>query len=153
MPTVSGITWRPDHHPGAGSTLATEPAARALGAVAALAMATSLWAIFAAPRARVRIPALTVAVKTLVFGATVVTLAEGHPRQAAAFVAVLALTTAAVRLLSHHPTPLRPNAHTSLQARVRPRFGPRSGVLPRAALRDVWCAARLSAGGRAVPTG
>lgn len=106
--TFAELTWW-------GSTFATAPAARALGALAALAMATSLWATFAAPRARVRIPALTVAVKTLVFGATVVTLvSEGHPRQATAFVAVLALTTAAVRLLNHHPTPLRPNAHTSL---------------------------------------
>jgi hypothetical protein len=100
-----------------GSTLATAPAVRTIGAVAALAAATSLWATFAAPRARVRIPALTVAVKTLVFGATVTTLvSEDHPQQAAGFVAVLALTTAAVRLLNHHPTPLRPNAHTSVNA-------------------------------------
>lgn len=102
--TFAELTWW-------GSTLATSPAARALGALAALAVATGLWATFAAPRARVRIPALTAAVKTLVFGATVITLAsDSHPQQAAAFVAVLAPTMAAVRLLNHHPTPLRPES-------------------------------------------
>lgn len=110
--TFAELTWW-------GATLATAPYARALGALAAFAMATSLWATFAAPHARVRIPALTMAVKTLVFGATVITLGfDSHPRQAAAFAAVLALTTAAVRLLNHHPTPLRPSPEPSQAARA-----------------------------------
>ncbi|MGW6912879.1 YrdB family protein [Kitasatospora sp. NPDC054939] len=93
-----------------GSTFATTPVIRALAALAALAVATGLWATFAAPRARIRVPALSAAVKTLVYGTAATTLADDHPMWAGAFLGVLVLTTAAVRLLDHHPTPLRPKA-------------------------------------------
>jgi hypothetical protein len=62
-------------------------------AVAAPAAAGVLWGVFAAPRASVRVPVLTVLVKVLVFGAAVLALvATGHP--------VLAVTLAAAALLS-----------------------------------------------------
>jgi hypothetical protein len=62
-------------------------------AVAAPAVAAVLWAVFAAPRAPVRVPALTVLVKVAVFGAAVLALvATGHP--------VLAILLAAAALLS-----------------------------------------------------
>src|SRR5689334_10545459 len=62
-------------------------------AVAAPAVAAVLWGVFAAPRAPVRVPALTVLVKVVVFGAAVLALfATGHP--------VLASALAAAALLS-----------------------------------------------------
>jgi len=62
-------------------------------AVAAPAVAAGLWGVFAAPRAPVRVPALTVLVKILVFGGAVLALfATGHP--------VLAIALAAAALLS-----------------------------------------------------
>jgi hypothetical protein len=62
-------------------------------AVGAPAIAALLWGFFAAPRAPVRIVALTVAVKIVVFGAAVLALAgTGHP--------VLAVTLGAAALLS-----------------------------------------------------
>jgi hypothetical protein len=62
-------------------------------AVAAPAVAAVLWGVFAAPRAPVRVPALTVLVKVVVFGAAVLALfATGHP--------VLAVVLAAAALLS-----------------------------------------------------
>lgn len=62
-------------------------------AVAAPAVAGVLWGVFAAPRAPVRVPGLTVLVKVAVFGAAVLALfATGHP--------VLALVLGAAALLS-----------------------------------------------------
>ena len=62
-------------------------------AVATPAVAGALWGVFAAPRAPVRVPALTVLVKVLVFGAAVLALVvTGHP--------ALAITLAAAALLS-----------------------------------------------------
>jgi len=68
-------------------------AGRLLLAVAVPLVAAVLWGVFAAPRARVRVPALTLLVKVVVFGAAVVALfATGHP--------VLAIVLAAAALLS-----------------------------------------------------
>jgi hypothetical protein len=62
-------------------------------AVAAPAVAGALWGVFAAPRAPVRVPVLTVLVKVVVFGSAVLALfATGH--------SVLAVTLAAAALLS-----------------------------------------------------
>ena len=68
-------------------------AGRVVLAVAAPAVAAVLWGVFAAPRAPVRVPALTVLVKVVVFGAAVLALfATGHP--------VLGILLAAAALLS-----------------------------------------------------
>jgi hypothetical protein len=62
-------------------------------AVVVPAVAAVLWGVFAAPRAPVRVPALAVLVKVVVFGAAVLALfATGHP--------VLAIVLAAAALLS-----------------------------------------------------
>jgi hypothetical protein len=62
-------------------------------AVAAPAVAAVLWGVFAAPRAPVRVPVLSVLVKVLVFGAAVLALlATGHP--------VLGIVLAGAALLS-----------------------------------------------------
>ena len=73
---------------------AVDPTAwRLVLAVAAPAVAGVLWGVFAAPRAPVRVPALTVLVKVIVFGAAVLALfAIGHP--------VLAVVLGAAALLS-----------------------------------------------------
>ena len=66
---------------------------RLLLAVATPAVAAALWGVFAAPRAPVRVPALTVLVKVVVFGAAVLALfATGHP--------VLAIVLGAAAVLS-----------------------------------------------------
>jgi hypothetical protein len=66
---------------------------RVVLAVAAPAVAAVLWGVFAAPRAPVRVPALTLLVKVVVFGAAVLALlSTGHP--------VLAVALAAAALLS-----------------------------------------------------
>jgi hypothetical protein len=62
-------------------------------AAGAPAVAGVLWGVFAAPRAPVQVPALTLLVKVLVFGAAVLALfATDHRR--------LAITLAAAALLS-----------------------------------------------------
>ena len=62
-------------------------------AVGAPAVAGLLWGLFAAPRARVQVTALTLLVKVLVFGAAVLALfATDHPG--------LAITLGAAALLS-----------------------------------------------------
>ncbi|HEY2549534.1 MAG TPA: YrdB family protein [Streptosporangiaceae bacterium] len=65
-----------------------------LGIAAPLAGAV-LWGLFAAPRARIRLPlAGVLAVKAVVFAAAVAALAGlGHPGWAAALAVVLALST------------------------------------------------------------
>ncbi len=79
-----------------GSTLP-----RVLLAVGAPVLAAVLWGVFAAPRAPVRVLALAVLVKLLVFGSAVAALAAtGHPRLAV----VLAVAAAAGSLLSTPPT-------------------------------------------------
>ena len=66
---------------------------RVVLAVAAPAVAAVLWGVFAAPRAPVRVPVLTLLVKVVVFGAAVLALlSTGHP--------VLAVVLAAAALLS-----------------------------------------------------
>jgi len=66
---------------------------RLLLAVAAPAAAAVVWGVFAAPRARVQVPALALLVKVLVFGAAVLALlAMDHPW--------LAIVLAAAALLS-----------------------------------------------------
>ncbi|MGZ4546052.1 MAG: DUF2568 domain-containing protein [Blastococcus sp.] len=55
-------------------------------AVAAPLLAAVLWGVFAAPRARVQVAALAVAVKVLVLGAaTLAQVATGHPWAAVVF--------------------------------------------------------------------
>ena len=54
-----------------GAHLGSSTAAHVLGGVLVPAVAVVLWALFAAPRARVRVPALVVATKVLVLGAAV----------------------------------------------------------------------------------
>jgi hypothetical protein len=63
-------------------------------AVGAPVAAAVLWGIFAAPRAPVRVPALTVLVKLVVFGAgTLALLATGHPWWAAVLAAAALLSS------------------------------------------------------------
>jgi hypothetical protein len=70
-------------------------------AVAAPSVAAVFWGVFAAPRAPVRIPALSLLVKLIVFGAgTLALLATGHPWLAVALAAAALLSS----LLSTHPT-------------------------------------------------
>lgn len=76
---------------------------KAAGVVLAVALplvAAVLWGLFAAPRARYRIPlAGQLAVKGLVFGASVVGLfATGHPVLGAVFGVVVVANTAAATL-------------------------------------------------------
>jgi hypothetical protein len=67
---------------------------RVVLAVAAPAVAGALWGVFAAPRAPVRVPLLTVLVKVLVFGAAVLALfATGHPGPAVALAAAALLSS------------------------------------------------------------
>lgn len=54
-----------------GAHLGTTTSAHVLGGILVPALAVVLWALFAAPRARVRVPALAVATKVLVLGAAV----------------------------------------------------------------------------------
>ncbi|MEU5919491.1 YrdB family protein [Streptomyces sp. NPDC047141] len=73
-------------------------ALRLLLAVAAPALAAVVWGLFAAPKARFRVPlAVVLLVKALVFGTAALALADlGHPAWALAFAAVtLANTTLA----------------------------------------------------------
>ena len=59
-------------------------AGRLLLAVAVPVVAAVLWGVFAAPRAPVRLPAVAVLVKVVVFGGAVLALvATGHPWAAA----------------------------------------------------------------------
>jgi hypothetical protein len=70
-------------------------------AVAAPAVAGVLWGVFAAPRAPVQVPALTVLVKVVVFGAAVLALfATGHPVPAVVLAAAALLSS----LLSTPPS-------------------------------------------------
>ena len=63
-------------------------------AIGAPAAAAVLWGVFAAPRAPVRVPALTVLVKLVVFGAGVLALlATGHPWWAAVLAAAALLSS------------------------------------------------------------
>jgi 4-amino-4-deoxy-L-arabinose transferase-like glycosyltransferase len=67
---------------------------RLLLAVAVPAVAGALWGVFAAPRAPVKVPALTLLVKLVVFGAAVLALvATGHPRLAVALAAAALLSS------------------------------------------------------------
>ena len=76
-----------------GFVVGGSAAVRVLLGVGAPVLAAVLWALFAAPRAPVDVPALAIAVKLLVFGSAVLALvATGHPR--------LAVVLAAVALLS-----------------------------------------------------
>ena len=53
---------------------------RWLAAVGLPLLAAVLWGLFAAPRARIRVPVMAVAVKALVLGGAVLALADlGHP--------------------------------------------------------------------------
>jgi exosortase/archaeosortase len=82
----------------AGGSTAT----RVLLAVAAPAVAAVLWGLFAAPRAPVQRPALTLLVKIAVFGAAVLALvALGHPVLAALLGAAALLSA----VLSTPPVP------------------------------------------------
>jgi len=96
-------------------------------AVAAPVVAAVLWGVFAAPRAPVRIPALTVLVTVVVFGAAVLALlATGHP--------VWAIVLAAAALLSSvlSTPPDRPAATSPRRSRPvrRPATGPRPASAP-----------------------
>ena len=74
-----------------GFSLDAPPALRIALAIGAVLVAGVLWGVFAAPRAPVRVTALTILVKVLVFGSAVVALiATKHPRLAIAL-AVLAV--------------------------------------------------------------
>jgi hypothetical protein len=63
-------------------------------AVAAPLVAAVLWGVFAAPRAPVRVPALTLLAKVVVFGGAVLALlATGHPWWAAVLGAAAPLSS------------------------------------------------------------
>jgi hypothetical protein len=75
-------------------------------AVAAPAVAAVLWGVLAAPRAPVRVPALTLLVKVVVFGSAVLALvALGSPWLAVALAAAALLSS----LLSTPPAPAAPH--------------------------------------------
>jgi len=77
-------------------------ATRVLLAVAAPALAAVLWGLFAAPRAPVQKPALTLLVKVAVFGAAVLALVVIGQPVLAALLAAAALLSA---VLSTPPVP------------------------------------------------
>jgi hypothetical protein len=63
-----------------GWTATELPLLRVALAVGAPLLAAVLWGVFAAPKARIRVPVLTVLVKVLVFGsAALALLSLGHP--------------------------------------------------------------------------
>jgi hypothetical protein len=69
-------------------------------AIAAPALAATVWGLFAAPRAKITVPlAGQLAVKALVFGAAVAALAAaGAPTLAAIFAALVMVNTAVVTM-------------------------------------------------------
>jgi hypothetical protein len=77
-----------------GWTVGDSTGWRVLLAVAAPAVAAVLWGVFAAPRAPVRVPAITLLVKLAVFGGAVLALfAAGHPWPAIVLAAAALLSS------------------------------------------------------------
>jgi hypothetical protein len=83
-----------------GWTATDAPVLRVVLAVGAPLVAAVLWGLFAAPKARVRVTALVLLVKVLVFGAAALALVStGHPVLAGALLVAGALGA----LLPTHP--------------------------------------------------
>jgi hypothetical protein len=88
-----------------GWSVGESTGSRVVLAAAAPAVAGVLWGVFAAPRAPVRVPVLTLLVKVVVFGGAVLALfAIGHPWPAVALAAAALLSS----LLSTPPAPAAP---------------------------------------------
>jgi len=74
------------------------PATRTALGIGAPLLAAVLWGLFAAPRAPVSLPAVTFAVKLLVFGSAALALyATGHRALAAAFAVLVVANTLLLR--------------------------------------------------------
>ena len=98
---------------------------RVVLAVAVPAVAAVLWGVFAAPRAPVRVPALTVGVKVVVVGGAVLALvATGHPVLAVVLAAAALLSS----LLSTQPAPGSPAAAVPTRTPPAPRRGGRPPI-------------------------
>ncbi|MGW5362745.1 YrdB family protein [Actinopolymorpha pittospori] len=83
----------------AASTASAATAARVALGVTVPVVAAALWGLFAAPRARFRLPAARLAVKVLVFGSAGLGLVlSGHATSGITFVAVVLLNALALRL-------------------------------------------------------
>lgn len=75
-----------------GATVPDETAARVAAGIGLPLAAAVLWWLFAAPRARLHVPALAIATKVAVQGGAVAALAfTGHPVLAAVLAAVVVL--------------------------------------------------------------
>jgi uncharacterized protein DUF2568 len=83
-----------------GFTMDTGLAMRFVFGLGMPALAVLLWAMFAAPKARIRVSgAAVVAVKILVYGAAVLAIAAtGHIALAVAFLGLVLLVTGLIRL-------------------------------------------------------
>jgi hypothetical protein len=87
---LGGLAWW-------GATVHGAVAVRVLLAVAAPVAAAVVWALFAAPRARIHLPVLGVlAVKAVVFGLTALAVYAGGLHAAAIVVGVIAFLSACV---------------------------------------------------------
>jgi hypothetical protein len=72
--------------------------ARVLAGVGVPLVAVVLWGLYAAPRARFKVPAAAVAVKIVVYGAATAALAAvGHVTLAVVFLALVLLVTGLIR--------------------------------------------------------
>lgn len=88
-----------------GVRTGSSPVTKTALGIGAPLLAAVLWGLFAAPRARIRVPALRMAVKVLVFGGAVVGLyAAGHPILASVLLAVVILNAALIKALTANRT-------------------------------------------------
>jgi hypothetical protein len=91
-----------------GAHLGATTAAHVLGGVLVPGAAVVLWGLFAAPRARVRVPFLVVATKVLVLGAAVLAAWSLLPPVWAAVVTVVVVVNTALMWVGPFAHPLKP---------------------------------------------
>lgn len=90
-----------------GARLGSTTLAHVLGGILVPAVAVVLWGLFAAPRARVRVPVLVVATKVLVLGAAVLAAWSVLPPVWAAVVTVVVVVNTALMWVGPFAHPLR----------------------------------------------
>lgn len=90
-----------------GAHLGSTTAAHVLGGILAPVVAVVLWGLFAAPRARVRVPVLVVATKVLVLGAAVLAAWSLLSPVWAALVTVVVVVNTALMWFGPFAHPLR----------------------------------------------
>ncbi|WP_405405123.1 YrdB family protein [Streptomyces sp. NBC_01104] len=123
VPSLSGHPWRAANEAlaflvelaalaclfGWGFSLGDGLALQLLLGAAVLAVAITLWGLFAAPRARIRLPVAGVlAVKTVVLGGAALALyGVGHPVAAVVMAVVVVANTGLLETFRRRPAPAR----------------------------------------------